>query len=449
MKYRLESDLLGTVQVPVDALFGAQTQRALDNFPLGNQRAIGGFPTLIEALLLVKKAAAITNGRIGALDGEKAQAIVDAADQLLHRPRLDQFPIHSLHGGGGTSANMNVNEVLANVGEELLGGRRGRYELLHPNEHVNLHQSTNDVYPTACHIAIVLQWPFLKRALQDLSAEFERQGDEFKTQRRIARTCLQDAVDVSFHDFFQGYVGFLRRGMVRLGESVDRLYAVNLGGTIVGRREDVPAQYFQQIVPALQSVTSDARYRQGQNLFDAAQNPDDMAAVSAQLELLARGLIKIAQDLRMLSSGPQAGWGELALPAVQPGSSIMPGKVNPVIPEFMIQVAFKVIGNHAACVAGLDHGELDLNVWESSMLFAILDSMELLASGLSTLASKCVRGLSVDAEKNTRNANTIIPLLTSLAKRHGYSKITAVCKEAGGDFDRIESLLVERKEQAL
>jgi aspartate ammonia-lyase len=442
--YRVESDLLGPVQVPAEALYGAQTRRALGNFPLGNQRTIGSFRTLIQALLLGKKAAALTNQKIAALDAARAGAILRACDQLLDHYPVEQFPVAALHGGGGTSANMNVNEVLANLGEELLGGRRGTYRHLHPNDHVNLHQSTNDVYPTACRVAIIRQWPALREALGGLVDAFLTKAEEVGGQRRLARTCLQDAVDTTWSDLFQGYVGFLQRNQTRLEQGVDALHAVNLGGSIIGRREDVPASYFEEILPALRHVTGDNAYHHAANLFDAAQNPDDLVAFSAELTLLARGLIKIAKDLRLLSSGPEAGLGELILPAAQPGSSVMPGKINPVIPEFLIQIGFRVIGNHAACVAGLDHGELDLNVWESSMVFPMLESMELLESGLTAFAERCVSGLSVDDERSRRNTETLIPLLTRLAQMHGYGNITAMCKEAGGDAVRLRRLLEER-----
>lgn len=444
MSFRTESDLLGSVPVPAEALYGAQTQRALDNFPLGHQRAIGSYPTLIRALLLIKKAAALTNREIGALSPERAEAILAAADDLLARERPDQFPVHALHGGGGVSAHMNVNEVLANLAEERLGGRRGEYRRVHPNDHVNLHQSTNDVYPTAGHMAVIAQWARLQPALRGLAEAFDRKGREYRGVRRLARTCLQDAVDVTYLDFFRGYAGYLERAQKRLGAAVDRLYVVNLGGTIVGRAEDVPAPYLKGIVPALAAVTGEPRYRQSPNLFDAAQNPDDLAAVSAELDLLARGLIKIAQDLRLLSSGPEAGLGEVTLPAVQPGSSIMPDKINPTIPEFVMQLAFKVIGHHAMCAAGLNHGDLDLNIWESSMVFAVLESMELLESAAGVFEAKCVRGLTVNAERSARHADTLIPMLVRLARRHGYSTVTAICKEAGPDAGYLRELLAAR-----
>ena len=438
---RVESDLLGEAQVPVDALFGGQTQRALENFPVRGYRTLGSYPELVQALLEIKHAAALTNLKIGILTPAQARAIAASAEQLVREPRVDQFPIHALHGGGGTSANMNANEVLANLGEEKLGGQRGQYRLLHPNDHVNLNQSTNDVYPTACHMAVIAQWHIFDRALQHLSQVLTFKAGEYQDTPHLARTCFQDAIDITFGDLFWGYASFVNRARERCADAVDHLHAVNLGGTIVGRAKDVPAAYMREIILALRAVTGDNAFQQAASLFDAAQNADDLAAVSTQLDLLARGLIKIAQDLRILGSGPEAGLGEITLPAVQPGSSIMPGKVNPVIPEFLIQLCFEVMGKHVTCVAGLNQGELDLNVWESSMVCSILDSMELLENGIITFADKCVRGVTVNVEVNARHADTLIPLLTQLVHEHGYSKITAICKQAQGQPDQIRKML--------
>ena len=440
---RSESDLLGAIAIPQDALYGAQTQRAIENFPLGAQRTLGSYPAMVEALVLIKQAAAAANLRAGLLEEAKAHAIMRAAERALAQGFSDQFPIHRLHGGGGTSANMNANEVLANLAEEFLGGKRGEYRLVHPNDHVNLNQSTNDVYPTACHIAVIREWPALDQVLRALAEALCAKGAELDGQLRIARTCLQDAVAIRFSDLLGGYVGLLERSRERIAEAVDALHCVNLGGTIIGRESDVPPAYFEAIIPALREVTGDAEYRRAPNLFDAAQNPDDLVCVSAALDLLARGLVKICKDLRLMSSGPEAGFGEITLPAVQPGSSIMPGKINPVIPEFAIQLCFQVIGNHSACQACLDHGELDLNVWESCLVFNILDSMELLCSAVTALQEKCIRDLKADGERNTRNTQTIIPLLTELMKRHGYSAVSEVCKRAGGDIERLRKLLAE------
>ena len=424
-----------------EALYGAQTQRALDNFPLAGERSIGDYPALVEALLRIKWAAAEANRTEGFLDGEVAGAIVRGARELIGQQAFHHFPIHRLHGGGGTSANMNANEVLANRAEELLGGRRGQYRQVHPNDHVNLHQSTNDVYPTACRMAVIASWPWLAEALEQLGQVLRTKASQFQDEPRVARTCLQDAVAVTFGDLFGGYEAGLARAADRIAREVEELHAVNLGGTIVGRPQDAPEGYRREILPSLRVVSGDPAYRSAPNLFDAAQNPDGLVAVSSGLDLLARVLIKAAKDLRLLSSGPEAGLGEIRLPAVQPGSSIMPGKVNPVIPEFVIQCCFQVLGNHAASAGVLDHGELDLNVWESVLLFNVLDSMRLLANAAHTLAERCLEEVTVVRERNQRNAASIIPLLTDLMKARGYSEVGRVCREAGGDLQKMRQLL--------
>jgi len=441
---RVEQDLLGPVDVPAGALYGAQTQRALDNFPVRGQHTIGYYHALIRGLVHTKHAAALANRETGQIDKSTAGAILRACRDLLARDHYeDDFPVHHLHGGGGTSANMNANEVLANLAEELLGGKRGEYRRVHPNDHANLNQSTNDVYPTACHIAVISQWPALRQALDTLVGRFDTKADELQSQQRIARTCLQDAVAVGFGDLLGGYSTFLRRSAERIARTVEDLHVVPLGGTIVGRPEDVPPAYFQAIIPALRQVTGDSAYRRNETLFDAAQNLDDLVHVSHELDALARGLVKICQDLRLMNSGPETGLGEIALPAVQPGSSIMPGKVNPVIPEHVIQLCFRVMGLHLGCQTALDHGELDLNIWESTAVFGILDSMELLESAAGTLGDKCIRDMRVNVERNDRNVQTIIPLLTELAERHGYSRVSDVCKKAGGNLKRLRHLLEE------
>lgn len=441
MAQREESDLLGKIQIPEEVLYGVQTQRALQNFPVGNQRSIGSFPSLVEGLLLVKKAAAITNQEIGDLSPAQEDAIIHSVDSLLSQPDPSQFPIHYLHGGGGTSANMNVNEVLANLAEEFLGGHRGEYRLVHPNDHVNLHQSTNDVYPTACHIAILRAFPRLEATLARLVMVLEEKQTEYRQAIHLARTCYQDAVDITYGDFFGGYIGFVSRRIKLLSQAVNALHAVNLGGTIVGRSSDVPPAFMAAIIANLCRVAGDEGYFHPASLFDAAQNADEVVGVSTQLDLLARGLIKIAQDLRVLSSGPEAGLGEIHIPPVQPGSSIMPGKVNPVMPEFLIQACFKVMGNHAACSACLDHGELDLNIWESCMVFNILESMELLDCSLTGFTQKCLQGMQVVSSVNEDHADSIIPRLTRLAHQFGYQRVSDVCKRSVGDLEYLRTLL--------
>jgi aspartate ammonia-lyase len=443
--FRIETDLLGQVRVPVNAIYGAQTQRAVENFPVFGQKTIGDYPWLIVALMRIKQAAAECNRRIGALDDERAEAIRKAAETVMAEKMFDAFPVHFLHGGGGTSANMNANEVLANLAEELLGGRRGEYRRIHPNDHVNLNQSTNDVYPTACHMAVVAEWPSLESSLKMLESVLEQKIREFGDCRRLARTCLQDAVETTFADFFGGYVGAVVRCRERIASSVDSVRSVNLGGTIVGRRQDAPSAYRRGIVGLVNRIAPEYRLRPCRCHFDSAQNPDDLANVSAQLDLLARTLIKIGSDLRFLGSGPEAGVHELILPSVQPGSSIMPGKINPVIPEFLAQIGFRVCGNHRTCTMALDHGELDLNVWESAMVFPILDSMELLETALRSLTEKCLDGIVPDMETNARHCQSIIPQLVRLAGIHGYSTISKLCKDAGGEPGNIRVAMCRRR----
>ena len=438
---RLEVDLLGEVMVPADAWHGAQTERAIANFPLSSERTIGSYPDLIVGLLQVKQAAAEANVRTGMLDERIARAIIRSAQSLIDAEATNLFPVHRLHGGGGTSANMNANEVLANTAEEQLGGRRGEYRCVHPNDHVNLHQSTNDVYPTACHIAVLRRWPLLQKEVLGLTEALRGFGQDAGEAPRLTRTCLQDAVEASFTDLFGGYVTGLDRGIRRVGAAVDALHAVNLGGTVVGQSGGVPTSYFDAVIPALRDVTGDVGYRRADDLFDAAQYPDDLAAIAGAIDLLAHGLRKIAQDLRLLSSGPECGLGELTLPAVQPGSSIMPGKVNPVIPEFAIQLCLQASGHHAVCQAALGLGELDLNVWESSMTFNLLDSMDLISNAASSMHHGCVRGLTFDADRNRQHADSIVPMLSRLARVHGYSTVAAVCREAGNDPIRTRELL--------
>ena len=440
-RYRLEEDLLGAVKVPAGALWGAQTQRAIENFPLAGERPIGAYHELIEGLMAVKKAAASANWQAGRLDGPRADAIAAAADLVLEGESFDQFPVHRLHGGGGTSANMNANEVLANVAEEATGGKRGEYRRIHPNDHVNLNQSTNDVYPTACHVSIIRRWTQCRPRLADLAAALAAKGAEWKTIPRLARTCLQDAVVSDYEALFSGWAGLVRRGTARVAAAVDALHAVNLGGTVVGNEDLVPATYIAALIPALRVAAADDAFTRAVDLYDAAQNLDDMVSVATQLELLARGIIRIAKDLRLLGSGPEGGLGELRLPAVQPGSSAMPGKINPVIPEFAIQLGFDACGKAAACRPAIDHGELDLNVWESLVVFNVLDAMELLANATETLATKCVDGLEVEVEVNRRHAETLIPTLARLAVTDGYARVNEICKRAAGDIEKLRSLI--------
>lgn len=440
-RFRLEEDLLGTVEVPCGALWGAQTQRAVLNFPLEGASPIGADPEMARALVAVKSAAADANRRIGALDDLRGTAIQQAARAVIEDELWVQFPVHRLHGGGGTSANMNANEVLANLAEERLGGRRGEYRLVHPNGHVNLNQTTNDVYPTACHLALLDRWGSTQPRLEGLGRELEGLAAQTQAAPRLARTCLQDAVEGTWGDYFGAAASFVRRASASVAESVAGLRAVNLGGGIVGHGRELPAPYRRAVIEALRFVTGDERLHADHDLCDAAQYPDPMVRVGDDLERLARGLVKLAKDLRLLGSGPEGGLGELRLPPTQPGSSAMPGKVNPVIPEFAIQLCLDACGRQAAARAAIDHGELDLNVWESLIVFSTLDAMRGVGSAAAALADRCLRGLEVDETTSRRHAESLIPSLLRLAGTRGYPEVTRLCREENLEPQRIRARL--------
>ncbi|MCB2196327.1 MAG: aspartate ammonia-lyase [Bacteroidetes bacterium] len=442
-EYRIERDLLGKLEVPYNAYYGIQTFRAIQNFPLNGFRPIADYPELIESLIQIKKAAAIANYKVGIIDQNKERLITQACDYVLSKEMFDQFPIHSLHGGGGTSANMNANEVIANIANEIGGENLGTYKLVHPNEDVNINQSTNDVYPSACHLAVVKKWPRLKEKLEELIHTIHNKQDEFRNNKKISRTCLQDAVVIDYNDFFSGYSEMIKRSLVRIENAVNALIKLNIGGTIVGDRKTVTDGYIQNFIKEIREITGLNSLSITDNMFDAAQNPDDMANVSAQLNLLARSLVKVSKDIRLMSSGPQTGLGEIIIPEVQPGSSIMPGKVNPVIPEFLIQLCFQVIGKNATVQMLIDHGELELNIYESSLIFNILDQMDLLISGVTVFNTKCFSGIQINKEVNLKNTDTIIPLITELMHKRGYKFANAIFKEAGGNAKLIRKYLNE------
>jgi aspartate ammonia-lyase len=432
--------------VPAVALFGAQTARAVENFPLKGDARLGDHHDVVASLLVAKVAAARANAAIGALDPVVAAAIEVAAGSVLESEHLAaHFPIHHMHGGGGTSANMNVNEVLANVAEEVLGGVRGRYEFVDPIDHVNLNQSTNDVYPTALHIAAIRRWRGARGAVVAVLTELDRCVERFGAEPRLARSCLQDAVAITFGDLLGGYRAAVERCLGRIDAAVGELFVVPLGGTVVGRTADVPPAYLTKVIEELRSLEG-SRFRHPPSFYDAAQNLDDLVAVSSALDTMGGTLAKIARDIRLLASGPEAGLGEIRIPAVQPGSSAMPFKVNPVIPEFVIQAAWRVGANHRLATMGHDHGELDVNVWESAVAYPVLGSMALIESAAGSLATRCLAGMEPVVERNRFNSRSIIPSVTDLKRTHGYRVMSELTRQAGGDVTALKSLLAERFE---
>ncbi|HUA34990.1 MAG TPA: lyase family protein [Candidatus Binataceae bacterium] len=391
---RIERDSLGELAVPSSALYGIQTLRSLANLSF-SRRTLGAVPEYVRALAQVKKAAALANRDAGVVGTSIAAAIARACDSLIGGDHLDQFPVDPLSGGGSIAINMNINEVIANLANETLGGQRGAYDRVNPKTHVNASQSTADACQTAARIAIVSQWPRLRAALDACIAAMRAKEREFRRVITVARTCLQDASPVALGTLFGGYAAAIARRASEIDRAVDALHRINLGGTAIGSGESAPLGYRRVIVKRLCEVTG-LRLARKANLFDAAQNIDELGALAAALGLLAEVLLKVAQDLRLLSSGPEGGFGEIRLPAVQEGSSFFAGKINPVIPETLMQCCFQVLACERAARLALQHGELNLNVFEGVAAANILDAIAMLERSLATFTEKCVRGIEAN-----------------------------------------------------
>ncbi len=392
---RFEQDLLGTKEVPKDAYYGIQTQRALENFPITGYRP---HRELILALAMVKKAAALANMKVGQLDSKIGEAIVEAAEEILEGKFIDEFVVDVIQGGAGTSLNINTNEVIANRAIEILGGEKGNYELISPNSHVNMSQSTNDVFPTAARIAILKLTKNLLSELEELYQALMAKSQEFDDIIKMGRTHLQDAVPIRLGQEFGAYAKAIRRDILRIKTASEALYEVNMGATAVGTGLNANVEYIESVVENLREI-SGLPLNSAENMVDATQNTDTLAAFSGSLKILALNLSKIANDLRLMASGPRAGLSEIKLPPVQPGSSIMPGKVNPVIAEVVNQVAFQVIGNDHTVGLAVKAGQLELNVMEPVMIFNIIQSVEILTNVIQVFREKCIVGITANRER--------------------------------------------------
>lgn len=415
---RTEEDSLGAVSLPAGAYYGVQTERARQNFAVSGQ-TLGGQPALVAAIATVKKAAALANLDVGVLRAPVAAAICQAADEVIAGTLgPEQFPVDVLSAGGGVSPNMNVNEVLANRANELLCGRIG-YEFVHPNNHVNASQSTSDVMATAINVALHHDILRLREAVRHLADVLEEKIDEHRDTVKLSRTCLQDAVPVTFGQAFGAYLAVARRGADRLTDAADACLDVPMGGTVVGTGLGVGAGYLDRIYPRLRDTTG-LPLRRHPNFFDAFQNGDVFQYVSAIFKALACGLIKVAKDMRLLASGNRAGLGEITLPAVQAGSSFMPGKINPVMAELVVQVGFQVCGNDAVITMAVEGAELDFNAWTAVIAKNLFESARLLTHAMPLFADKCLRGLDVATEHNRRTAERSLGLSTVVGGVYGY-----------------------------
>lgn len=424
---RLEEDVFGKLTIPADALYGINTLRTAQNLSFSG-KLLNEYPSFIKALAMVKKAAVQANKEAGILSNRLSDAIEASCDKIIEGSYHDQFIVDVFHGGGGIGFNMNINEVVSNITNEKLGRSRGDYEPVHPVEHVNASQSTSDVCHTGMRMAIIMSIQPLLDAIESLKKALKKKIQEFGNVTTISRTCLQDGLQTQLGDIFSGYAAVINRRKKCLNQSINQLYQVNLGGTVIGSGVGAPQKYRKVVLEKLCKVANLTLCHR-ENLFDAAQNMDDFAHVSNELRMLASCLIKMAKDLRLLSSGPEAGFAEIQLPVVQAGSSFFPGKVNPVVPETLIQCCFQVIAYDRAVQAVLEHAELDLNTFECSAGFNILDAIHMLEKALTNFTARCINGILANEERCKELSNSFIPTVVKLKEEHGYTAVAKLLKE--------------------
>ena len=439
---RREHDLLGERDVPASAYYGVHTLRAVENFPItGTTIAI--YPELLHALAAIKRAAAEANHALGLLDKTRMDAIVTACEEIRGGALADQFVVDVIQGGAGTSTNMNANEVIANRALEILGHQRGEYEFLHPNEHVNMSQSTNDVYPTALKLATHIGIVSLIEAMAVLRHAFEAKAEEFKDVLKMGRTQLQDAVPMTLGQEFSTYAVMLDEDEKRLREAVLLIHEINMGATAIGTGINAHPDYAALVCRHLSEITG-IQLLTAPNLIEATQDCGAFVQLSGVLKRVAVKLSKTCNDLRLLSSGPRAGLGEINLPPMQAGSSIMPGKVNPVIPEVVNQIAYEVIGNDITVTFAAEAGQLQLNAFEPIIAHSLFKSVAHLRQGCLTLEAKCVRGITANKEFLRATVERSIGIVTALNPYIGYANATSVAQEAHASGRGVYEVVLER-----
>ncbi|MGI9343605.1 MAG: aspartate ammonia-lyase [Gammaproteobacteria bacterium] len=441
--FRVEHDLLGDEQVPSSAYYGIQTQRALGNFNITGV-PIGHFPELIQALAIVKQAGARANRKLGLLDPDKAAAIEQACAEIADGALHEEFVVDLIQGGAGTSTNMNANEVIANRALEILGHSRGDYARLHPNNDVNMSQSTNDVYPTAVRLAMILADDPLIAALRELVKVFEAKAEEFAGVLKMGRTQLQDAVPMTLGQEFEGWAITVGEDIDRLDEMARLFTEVNLGGTAIGTGINTHPEYAQLVVDTL-SELSGFDFILAPSLIEATSDMGAFVMFSGILRRVAVKQSKICNDLRLLSSGPRAGLGEINLPPMQPGSSIMPGKVNPVIPEAVNQTAYQVIGNDLTVTMAAEAGQLQLNAFEPVIVNNLMGSVRMLTKAIVMLTDRCVRGITVNYEHCEQLVNDSIGVITAFSPHIGYENATRVAERALKEKRGVVDIIREEK----
>ncbi|GGH88591.1 aspartate ammonia-lyase [Pullulanibacillus pueri] len=424
--FRIEKDFLGSKEIPSAAYYGIQTLRAVENFPITGYRL---HESLIKALAIVKKAAAAANIKVGQLDPFIGRAIIQAAEEVIEGKWNTQFIVDPIQGGAGTSINMNINEVIANRALEIIGDRKGNYSRISPNTHVNMAQSTNDVFPTATHIAVLSLLDTLLGTMQEMSGVFNQKAREFDSIIKMGRTHLQDAVPIRLGQEFEAYHRVLERDIARIKQSRIHLYEINMGATAVGTGLNADPDYIERVVKHLSEI-SGFSLAGASHLVDATQNTDAYTEVSAALKVCMINLSKVANDIRLMASGPRAGLNEINIPARQPGSSIMPGKVNPVMAEVLNQIAFQVIGNdHTICQAS-EAGQLELNVMEPVLVFNLLQSISIMNNGFKSFTKYCLSGIQANEEILKEYVDKSIGIVTALNPRLGYESAASLARQA-------------------
>ena len=441
LEFRVESDSIGEKQVPIDAYYGVQSMRARENFKISGTKIHNEF---IRAIVEIKKAAAITNKDAGVIDEKIADAMVSACDEILAGKYLDNFIVDAIQGGAGTSLNMNANEVIANRAIEILGGNKGDYKLVHPNDHVNCAQSTNDVFPSAGKIAVIR---LIKKAVSNLELFYSalvEKSKQFANVIKMGRTEMQDAVPISFGQSFSAYAQAIKRDKQRFTKAIKELSTLNMGGTAIGTGINAQKEYIKNIVPNVEKVTG-LELVQAEDLVDATQNLDCFIYVSGIIKACAVNLSKMANDLRLMSSGPRTGFNEINLPPKQNGSSIMPGKINPVIPEVINQISFNVIGNDTTITLAAEAGQLELNAFEPIIFYCLFESLETLTNGVKVFTEDCIKGITINTDSCQDEVERSIGIVTALCPYIGYTKASKIAKKALKEKKKVRDVLIEEK----
>lgn len=435
----MEHDSIGVLNVPAEAYYGVQSMRAATNFQITHRPL---HPVLIDSIVMVKKAAAITNEKSGKLDQQIAQVIIQACDEILDGNLRDQFIVDAIQGGAGTSANMNANEVIANRAIEILGGTKGDYSIVHPNDHVNMSQSTNDVIPTAGKITVLKLLPQTIKELEKLEKAMEEKEAEFDDILKMGRTQLQDAVPMRLGQSFGAFAHVLKRDIKRLKNVMDEMKVLNIGATAIGTAINVDPYYLANISYELSKVAG-ISLKQADDLIDATQNLDGFVSVSGVLKTCAVDISKISNDLRLMSSGPRTGLSEINLPARQNGSSIMPGKINPVIPEVVSQVAYLIIGHDYTITMAAEAGQLELNAFEPVLFHHLFESIDTLKEAAATLTKHCITGITANKGQCEEYIEKSVGISTALCPYIGYAKSAEIAKKSLKTGISVKELVLE------